>query len=145
MTPYDRAWDMGSYAEYMWVCDGICHVVRIPDGRCPGPAGPATMASPCAGRSHPGRLPAGGRAVTVTVWVTGYCVTSGWPVRRARRGPGRARGDSSYSDAVQLQVGKPESWHRDRPAGDSESDGRVFKSGLAAVTGGKAEAAAASL
>ncbi len=31
MTPYDRAWDMGSYAEYMWVYDGICHVVRIPD------------------------------------------------------------------------------------------------------------------
>ena len=31
MTPYDRAWDMGSYTEYMWVYDGICHVVRIPD------------------------------------------------------------------------------------------------------------------
>jgi hypothetical protein len=31
MTPYDRAWDMGSYAEYMWVYDGICQVVRIPD------------------------------------------------------------------------------------------------------------------
>ncbi len=31
MTPYDRAWDMGSYTEYMWVYDGICQVVRIPD------------------------------------------------------------------------------------------------------------------
>ncbi len=32
MTPFDRAWDMGSYTEYMWVYDGICQVVRIPDG-----------------------------------------------------------------------------------------------------------------
>jgi hypothetical protein len=31
MTPYDRAWDMGSYTEYMWVHDSICQVVRIPD------------------------------------------------------------------------------------------------------------------
>jgi hypothetical protein len=31
MTPYDRAWDMGSYTEYMWSYDGICQVVRIPD------------------------------------------------------------------------------------------------------------------
>ncbi len=31
MTPCDRAWDMGSYTEYMWVYDGICHGVRIPD------------------------------------------------------------------------------------------------------------------
>jgi hypothetical protein len=31
MTAYDRAWDMESYTEYMWVYDGICHVVRIPD------------------------------------------------------------------------------------------------------------------
>ncbi len=31
-APYDdRAWDMGSYTEYMWVYDGICQVVRIPD------------------------------------------------------------------------------------------------------------------
>ena len=33
MTPYDRAWDMGSYTEYMWVYDGICQVVRIPDAQ----------------------------------------------------------------------------------------------------------------
>ncbi len=33
MTPYDRAWDMGVYTEYMTVYDGICQVVRIPDGR----------------------------------------------------------------------------------------------------------------
>ena len=31
MTPYDRAWDMGVYTGYMWVYDGICQVVRIPD------------------------------------------------------------------------------------------------------------------
>ncbi len=31
MTPYDRAWDMGSYTEYMWSYDGICQGVRIPD------------------------------------------------------------------------------------------------------------------
>ncbi len=31
MTPYDRAWEMGIYTEYMWVYDGICQVVRIPD------------------------------------------------------------------------------------------------------------------
>jgi hypothetical protein len=31
MTPYDRAWDMGSNTEYMWSYDSICHVVRIPD------------------------------------------------------------------------------------------------------------------
>jgi hypothetical protein len=31
MTPYDRAWDMGSYTEYMWSYDGICQVVRISD------------------------------------------------------------------------------------------------------------------
>ncbi len=31
MAPYDRAWDMGVYTEYMWVYDGICQVVRIPD------------------------------------------------------------------------------------------------------------------
>ncbi len=31
MTPYDRAWDMGSYTEYMTVYDCICQVVRIPD------------------------------------------------------------------------------------------------------------------
>ncbi len=31
MTPYDRAWDMGSYTEYMTSYDGICQVVRIPD------------------------------------------------------------------------------------------------------------------
>ncbi len=31
MTPYDRAWDIGVYTEYMWVYDGICQVVRIPD------------------------------------------------------------------------------------------------------------------
>ncbi len=31
MTPYDRAWEMGSYTEYMWSYDGICQVVRIPD------------------------------------------------------------------------------------------------------------------
>ncbi len=31
MTPYDRAWDMGSFTEYMWSYDGICQVVRIPD------------------------------------------------------------------------------------------------------------------
>jgi hypothetical protein len=31
ITPYDRAWDMGSYTEYMTVYDGICQVVRIPD------------------------------------------------------------------------------------------------------------------
>ncbi len=33
MTPYDRAWDMGSYTEYMTAYDGICQGVRIPDGR----------------------------------------------------------------------------------------------------------------
>jgi hypothetical protein len=31
MTPYDRAWDMAVYTEYMWSYDGICQVVRIPD------------------------------------------------------------------------------------------------------------------
>ena len=31
IRPYDRAWDMGSYTEYMWSYDGICQVVRIPD------------------------------------------------------------------------------------------------------------------
>ena len=31
MTPYDRAWDMGSYTEYMWSYDGICQGGRIPD------------------------------------------------------------------------------------------------------------------
>ncbi len=31
MTPYDRAWDMGVYTEYVWVYDGICQVVRISD------------------------------------------------------------------------------------------------------------------
>jgi hypothetical protein len=25
------AWDMATYTKYMWLCDGICHVVRIPD------------------------------------------------------------------------------------------------------------------
>ncbi len=39
MTPYDRAWDMGVYTEYMWSYDGICQGGRIPDAR-PGP-GPA--------------------------------------------------------------------------------------------------------
>ncbi len=32
MTPYDRAWDMAVYTEYMWSYDGIRQVVRIPDG-----------------------------------------------------------------------------------------------------------------
>jgi hypothetical protein len=31
ITPYDRAWDMGVFSEYMTVYDGICQVVRIPD------------------------------------------------------------------------------------------------------------------
>ena len=31
MRPYDRAWDMATYTEYMWSYDGICQVVRIPD------------------------------------------------------------------------------------------------------------------
>ncbi len=31
MTPYDRAWDMAVYTEYMWSYDGICQGGRIPD------------------------------------------------------------------------------------------------------------------
>ncbi len=34
MTPYDRAWDMGSYTEYMWSYDGICQVTRRALGAC---------------------------------------------------------------------------------------------------------------
>jgi hypothetical protein len=32
MTPYDRAWSMGSYTRYMTSYDGIWQVVIIPDG-----------------------------------------------------------------------------------------------------------------
>ncbi len=32
MTPYVRAWYMGSYTEYIMSYDGICQGVRIPDG-----------------------------------------------------------------------------------------------------------------
>jgi hypothetical protein len=32
MTPYDRAWDIAVYTEYISSYDGICQVVRIPDG-----------------------------------------------------------------------------------------------------------------
>jgi hypothetical protein len=46
MTPYDRAWDMGSYTEYMWSYDGICQVVRIPDVNI----GPGTRRAAGAGR-----------------------------------------------------------------------------------------------
>ncbi len=30
MRPYDRAWDMATYTEYMWSYDGICQGGRIP-------------------------------------------------------------------------------------------------------------------
>ncbi len=63
MTPYDRAWDMGVYAEYMWVYDGICQVVRIPDG--------------CSGRANLAGLEAGsaqaGTAAPAVLGYTGPC------------------------------------------------------------------------
>jgi len=31
MTPYDRAWDMGSYTEYMWSYDGIWRHLETPE------------------------------------------------------------------------------------------------------------------